>query len=94
MTLKKHLHLHFHYFYSDPNHISESTMTYFKKCKLEVLEWPSHFPDLNITENLWEDLKDAGHVRQPMNIAGLAFCEQDWVKIPKRRTAGLLAPGS
>lgn len=34
-------------------------MKYFKKHKLQLLQWPSQFPDLKITENMWVDLKHA-----------------------------------
>uniref|UniRef100_A0A8C5DSB5 Transposase n=1 Tax=Gouania willdenowi TaxID=441366 RepID=A0A8C5DSB5_GOUWI len=76
---------------NDPKHTSKSTMDYFKKRKLKVLEWPSQSPDLNIIENLWVDLKRAVHARPPRNIAELeAFCKEEWGKITNNRIQRLV----
>lgn len=37
-------------------------MDYFKRCKLKLIEWKSQSPDLNVTENLWVDLKTDEHI--------------------------------
>ena len=50
------------------------------------------YPDLNIIENLWRDLKHAVHARRPNNISELeVFCQEEWGKIPKARIERLFA---
>ena len=44
------------------------------------MEWPAQSPDLNTTENLWADIKEAVHVAKPRkfwNVVQLA-----WAAIP------------
>ena len=59
-----------------PKHTSKSTVDYIKRRKLKVLLWPSQFPDLDIIENLWIDLKRAVCGRQTRNLKELEdFCK-------------------
>ena len=67
-------------------------MDYLKRRMLKVLRWRPQSPDLNITENLWIDLKRAVRARRPRNLTELEeFCKEEWVKIPQTRTERLLA---
>ena len=44
---------------NDLNHTSKSTMKYLQERPLE--KWPLQFPDLNIIESMWRNLKHAVH---------------------------------
>ncbi len=62
------------------------------KNKVNVFEWPSQNPDLNLIEILWKELKQAVHRREPNNIAELRwFPTEEWAKIPTSRCAGLIS---
>ena len=39
-------------------HKAKIITNYFKKMKMEVLEWPGNFPDLNLIENQWSIMKN------------------------------------
>lgn len=76
---------------NDPKHCSKSTRAFMQRNKYNVLEWPSQSPDLNIIENLWDDLKQAVHARNPSNITELQrFCQEEWAKIPSSRIQTLI----
>ncbi|MBN3292666.1 TCB1 transposase, partial [Polypterus senegalus] len=76
---------------NDPKHSSKSTKTFMQREKSNVLEWLSQSPDLNIIENLWNDLKQAVHARQPSNLTELErLCIEEWSKIPPSRIQTLI----
>ena len=62
-----------------PKHTAKETLKWFKGKHLNVLEWPSQLPDLNLIENLWNDLKIAIHQRMELE----QFCLEEWAKIPE-----------
>ena len=76
---------------NDPNHIAKATWERLKNKKVNVLEWPSQSPDLNLIENLWQDLKIAVHQRSPSNLTELEqFCQEEWANIARCRCANLV----
>jgi transposase len=58
---------------------------------LNVLEYPSQSPDLNLIEHLWRDLKIAVQQHSPSNLTELEICREEWEKLSKYRCAKLLA---
>ena len=59
-----------------------------KEKKVNVLAWPDQSPDLNLTENPWNDLKTAVHEWSPSNLTELEqFCKEEWTNITKSRCA-------
>ena len=51
-----------------------------------LLVCPSHSPDLNPKEMLWNDFKRADHTRLPTNGSELKwFCKEECSKIPPER---------
>ncbi|XP_077328148.1 general transcription factor 3C polypeptide 6 isoform X2 [Lithobates pipiens] len=76
---------------NDPKHKAKLTCHWLQQNKVKVLEWPSQFPDLNIIEPLWEDLKHAVHARQPRNLQELeAFCQEEWAALPSEKIKSLI----
>ena len=55
---------------------------------LNVHEWPSQSPDLNLIDYLWRDLKIAVQQR---NMTELERICREWEKFPKYRCAKLVA---
>ena len=69
-----------------PKHCTKYTQAFMQRNKYSVLEWLSQSPDLNIIENLWDDLKQAVHARQPSNLTEpKMFCMGVWSKKPSSR---------
>ena len=59
---------------------------------LNVLEWSSQSPDLNLIEHLWRDLKIAMPHCSPSNPTELErICREEWEKLPKYTCAKLVA---
>ena len=62
------------------------------RTSLNVLEWPSQSPDLNLIEHLWRDMKITVQRCSPSNLTELeSICREEWEKLPKYRCANLVA---
>ena len=76
---------------NDPKHTGKLTTQWLNEKKVNVLAWPSQSPDLNPTENLWNDSKTAVHKCSPSNLTELEqFCKEEWANIAKSRCAKLV----
>ena len=73
---------------NDPKHIAKTTQVWLRGKSLNVHEWPSQSPDLNLIDYLWRDLKIAVQQR---NMTELERICREWEKFPKYRCAKLVA---
>ena len=51
---------------NDPKHTSLLAQDWFKKKKVDKLDWPASSSDMNIIEHLWEYLECRVHTRSPL----------------------------
>ena len=71
---------------NDPKHTAKTMQVWLRDKSLNVLEWPSQSPDLNLIKNLWRDLKISVHQRSPFNLTKLErICRAECEKLPKYR---------
>ena len=76
---------------NDPKHTAKTMQEWFQDMSLNVLEWPSQRPNLNLIEHLWRDLKILVQQRSPSNLTELErICREEWGKLPKYRCAKLV----
>ena len=77
---------------NDPKHTAKTMQEWLWDKSLNVLEWPSPCPDLNMIEHLWRELKIAVQQHSPSNLTELArISREEWEKLPKYRCAKLVA---
>ena len=82
---------------NDPTHTAKTTQEWLRDKSLNVLEWPSKRPYLNLIEhqiksNLWRDLKIGVQQRYPSNLTEFErICREEWEKLHKYRCAKLVA---
>jgi hypothetical protein len=69
---------------NDPKYTSHLTTTFLRENVLEVMDWPSYSPNLNLIENLWAIIKRNVERRMPRNLDELEwFMKKEWHRIPK-----------
>ena len=53
-------------------HVSKKVMEFFKSTKINLIDWPSRSPDLNIVENIWKMISDIVYIEsQPKSYDDL-----------------------
>ena len=68
---------------NDPKRTAKSTKKWLSENIVNVLQWPSQYPDLNPIGNLWWFLKIQIRKRTPANINDLkTLCQEERYKIP------------
>ena len=94
---------------NDPKHTSNWAMEWFRRKKVNKLDWPPNSPDMSIIENVWDYLDRRVHTRTPLPwnaaelwdalVEGWGNIELDYIKrlyksMPQRVQALLSAKGS
>ncbi len=75
---------------NDPKHMAKATKKWLKKKHIKV--WLSQFPDLNLIENMWRELKVRVDKILPRNLNDLeTICKEEWDKIHPEMCANLVA---
>jgi hypothetical protein len=70
---------------SDLKHTSKIAQNWFKKAKLDVLDWAPSSPDMNIIERVWKNIWTGGCRPEALSHAIVMRCGQ-----PCRRSGGRL----
>ena len=60
-----------------PQHTAKTMQEWLWDKSLNVLEWPSQSPDLNLIKHLWRDLKIAVERHSPSNLTELERIYRD-----------------
>lgn len=76
---------------NDPKHTSKKAQLFFKKSKVNVMEWPPQSPDLNPIEHLWGTLKRAVYSSPSSSINQLKVkVQEEWDLIDPGVTEALV----
>ena len=76
---------------NDSKHFAKAMKRWFVKHNANVLQWPSHSPNLNPIENLWRELKVRISKGQPRNLKELEKICEEWSKIPSKMCHNLIS---
>ena len=66
--------------YNDPKHTSRVAKNFLTQNRIDIIDWPSNSPDLNLIENTWYIMKNNVEKRMPKNVG---FMVEEWDKIPQ-----------
>jgi transposase len=71
--------------YNDPKHTSRVAKNFLTQNRIDIIDWPSNSPDLNLIENTWYITKNNVENRMPKNVDELKrFMVEEWDKIPQK----------
>ena len=86
-----HVLIQFSFIDNDPKHTSNVAKEWFKKKKINVLDWCPMSPDLNPIENVWKRLKDRVQARNPTSHEdGWRKAQEEWANIEPEFYAALV----
>ena len=70
---------------NDPKHKARKVQRWINDAKINLVEWPSNSPDMNIIKHVWNDIEIRLRARtfQPRNFEELkAAVEEEWYATP------------
>ena len=70
---------------NDPKHTSKVAQGWFKKKRLDVLDWAPSSPDMNIIEHVWDYLDRRVRTRSPLP----RNCDDLWMALQEEWAKGL-----
>lgn len=76
---------------NEPKHTSKLAKQWFSNQKVNIMEWPAQFPNVNPIENLWLDVKKSVGKTNPTNKNELwQAIKAAWYAIPVERCQRLV----
>ena len=77
---------------NDPKHKSRLAMSWFKRHRVKLLDWPPSSPDMNIIEHVWDQLDALIRARNPLpcNKEEMwAALQEEWENFPQEKLDAL-----